>query len=192
MIQRAWGKVFALVAVAILMAASHVGVTGYREDEAAVRVSWSARPERVEVCRRVSDEELAKLAQHMRRRVVCEGTTARYHLEVSRNGRVIDTATIRGGGLRHDRELYVARELATEPGRARLSVRFVRLDSSSVIESDERGERNEREDDERRRRRAEAIPALLALDTTVTIRVREVVLVTYDANARRLVLRTAP
>ena len=117
-----------------------------------------------------------------------------------RDGTPIATDTIRGGGLRHDRELYVSRDLGVPAGDSRVTVRFVRLDSSSVLEEEDRKDtltagipdRAVREAEERRRRRAEAIPPVLTLDTTVTIASRRVLLVTYDEPNRRLVARTAP
>jgi hypothetical protein len=198
--RRALGVVLGLAALAATVGLSHVPMAGPGGDGAVVRVGWSARPERVETCHRVSDDELARLPAHMRRRVVCEGTTARYGLEIRRDGVVIATDTVRGGGLRHDRELYVSRDLGVPTGPSRVTVRFVRLDSSSVREEDERTDsvsagipdRSVREAEERRRRRAEAIPPVLQLDTTVTIASRRVLLVTYDEPSRRLVARTAP
>ena len=50
---------------------------------AGLRLSWSARPERIETCREVSAEELAKLGEHMRQRVECEGRFASYLLRVT-------------------------------------------------------------------------------------------------------------
>jgi hypothetical protein len=54
------------------------------------------------------------------------------------------------------------------------------------------GDRAGRESDERRRRRAEAVPAILTVDTTVTLVSRTVILVTYDPLARQLKTKTAP
>jgi hypothetical protein len=205
-----------LLAIAGILAGSHGRLGGFERDDAIVRVAWSARPERIERCRRLSDEEMDKLPAHMRQRLECEGTTARYRLEVSRDGVLLDTATIRGGGLRHDREVYVSREVPVPPGSARVSVRFVRIDSSTATGEDEPGpgpdveprprnvpdtskradttagvlaDRSIRETDERRRRRAEAIPPVLSLDTVVTLASRSVILVTYDPLLRRLVTK---
>ena len=49
-------------------------------------------------------------------------------------------------------------------------------------------DRGVREREERRRQRQEALPARLALDTTLTVGRGEVVLVTYDRGARRLIV----
>ena len=212
----------ALVTAAVALAigwASVAPMTAFRAGDAVVRVSWGARPERVETCRTVSGEELAKLAPQMRQRVVCEGTTARYRLEVRRDGVLIASMDVRGGGLRHDRDLYVFREIPVYPGPSTIAVRFARLDSvpaeretglerTDTVEAATRRSRADsagaarggiapdraiRETDERLRRRAEAVPPLLALDTTVTLGEREVLLVTYDPERRRLAaVRCAP
>lgn len=121
-----------LLALAGIVAGSHGRLTGVRGDDAIVRVAWSARPERVETCRRLTEDELAKQPAHMRTRVACEGTTARYRLEISRDDVMLDTATVRGGGLRHDREVYVSREIPVPPGSGRIAVRFIRIDSSTT------------------------------------------------------------
>lgn len=186
-----------------------------RGDEAIVRISLGARPERIEVCRRQTDEELARLAPQMRQSVVCEGTTARYRLEVRRNGELLHSQVVRGGGLRNDRPLYVSRDLPVPPGPAVLAVRLARIDTipeeqrsdSSDDEDDDEDADDERrveggdiprpgdsppararrERDERRRRQGEAIPSELALDLDVTLEPREVVLVSYDQRSRRLI-----
>ncbi|MEA3245178.1 MAG: hypothetical protein U9Q74_03370 [Gemmatimonadota bacterium] len=203
MIRRAIGLLLAIAVVALTVAGSHVRLGAFPAASAMVRVSWSARPERVETCRRLSDEEYAGRPTHMRRRVECEGTTARYELRVLRDSVLLAVDTVRGGGLRHDRELYVYRELAVPPGRARIAVRFVRLDSSlaadELLRADTSaeaalggaaiGDRAAREDEERQRRRAEAVAPLLELDTVIALAPRGAVLVTYGDVTRRLTLR---
>jgi hypothetical protein len=182
-----------------------------RGDHAIVRISLGARPERIEVCRRQTDEELARLAPQMRQSVVCEGTTARYRLEVRRNGELLHSQIVRGGGLRNDRPLYVSRDLPVPPGPAGFAVRLARIDTipvearsdSSADDDDDADDRRvggaavplpggapparaRREVDERRRRREEHVPAELSLDLDVTLEPREVVLVSYDQRSRRL------
>lgn len=186
-----------------------------RGDGAVVRISLGARPERIEVCRLQSDEELAKLAPQMRQSVVCEGTTARYSLQVRRNGQLLHSQIVRGGGLRHDRLLYVSQNLAVPAGAAVFTVRLARIDTVARQEREEdeppAGEadkvddedraverfrvprpgeampaRATREVDERRRRREESVPGDLSLEMNVTLEPREVLLVSYDQERRRL------
>jgi hypothetical protein len=175
---------------------------------AVLRLAWTARPERIEDCRPQSEEELAKLPAHMRQAVVCEGTTAAYRLEVRRDGALIAHQIVRGGGLRHDRPLYVFRDISLPPGDAAISVRFVRVDSAadgassgtpSALRSDDDRHSNamddgrrRREGEERIRSREEAIAASLSLERRFHFVAREVILVTYDAERRELVALERP
>jgi len=170
---------------------------------ALLRLAWTARPERIEDCRPQREEELAKLPAHMRQAVVCTGTTAAYRLEVRRDGAVIADQIVRGGGLRHDRPLYVFRDISLPPGDAAITVRFVRVDavseptaSGTAVPADSprdhrpaamNDDRRRREDEERIRRQEEAIPSSLSLDRRFHFMAREVILVTYDAERRELV-----
>lgn len=171
---------------------------------AQLRLSLSARPERVERCRELSDDELAKLPAHMRLRTKCEGYSARYRLLIAVDGRQVILDTLRGGGLRHDRPLHVFREHDVSSGAKRLFVEVTRIDEgeeetpidASGADREVRdtllGGRAERERDERARRMAEAMPRRLVLDTLMTLAARRVVLITFDNSARRLTARTEP
>lgn len=191
----------AVVAALGLREASVVSMHSPNGEFARVRQSWSARPERVESCRRLSDEELADLPAHMRLRTRCEGGFARYRLTVSIDDSTITVDTLRGGGLRNDRPMHVFEEIRVAPGERRLRLDVTRLDSTSAPEGAGPpqgaapadtllGGRAEREADERRRREAEAIPPRLALDTLLTLAPGRVVLVVYDESTRRLRART--
>lgn len=166
---------------------------------AVVRVSLGARPERIEECRAITDDELTKVLPQMRQRLVCDGTTARYRLEVWRDSTLLLATIVRGGGLRHDRQLYVYREMAVPPGIVELRVSMARIDTVAEVPEETRetsvggyqvpllGDRAGREVEERRRRRQEAVPAELRHSETVRLSPRQVVLVTYDQEQRRLV-----
>jgi hypothetical protein len=181
--------------------------------DAKLRVAFSARPERIEDCRTLSADELANVPQHMRQAVVCEGRAATYRLEVRRDDSLLVGALLHGGGLRHDRRLYVLRELPVPSGRGTIDVRLVRTDTVAAQpdsirrDSDARGQdesddhdgrdarRHDDDDrratvlrdlDERRRRVADEVPSSLELREVVTLNPREVLLVTYDEESRRL------
>jgi hypothetical protein len=175
-----------------------------RDQTAQLRLSLSARPERVERCRELSDDELAKLPAHMRLRTQCEGYSARYQLRIELAERRLTMDTLRGGGLRHDRPLHVFREYDVTPGRQRIQVEVTRVDEGiSTTEEHDRenrgtrsdtllGGREERERQERSRRDAEAMPSRLVIDSTMTLVPGGVVLVTFDENTRRLTMRKEP
>jgi hypothetical protein len=194
------GVAFAIAATLALAGLSHAPYPTRPGQEAAVRLAWSGRPERIETCRAPSKEELEKLPAHMRLSVVCEGTSARYRLRVSLNGTPVVEQIIRGTGLRHDRPIYLLREFPTPPGRYDLEVGFERIDSlqsgtgdSAEVqpESLEPGAdipgRAIREAEERRRRRSEAMPPELRLSESIVLAPGAVVLISYDAERRRLV-----
>jgi hypothetical protein len=166
-----------------------------------MRLSLSARPERIERCRQLSDEELAKLPAHMRLRTECEGFSASYALAISVDEDRLVVDTLRGGGLRKDRPIHLYREYEVQPGSRRLRIEVSRIDESTNAGADTTGPgsgqpadtllggRAEREREERARRAAEAMPARLLLDTLLTVAARRVVLVTFDNTTRRLVAR---
>jgi hypothetical protein len=208
---RATGIVVALAATIGLARASSWPLTPHGSAAGVLRLAWTARPERVENCRSLSEEELSKLPAHMRQSVVCEGTTAAYRLEVRRDGSVVLDEIVRGGGWRHDRPLFVSRDIAMAPGDSLVSVRFVRIDSPAPAEAvpagagrsdhDEKDDRyshaidpdrRRREDEERLHLRGEIAPASLSLEHHLRFAPGRVILVTYDAERRELLTREGP
>lgn len=151
-----------------LAASSGLSVPWHPADATALRLSWSARPERIEKCRTLSDAELAELPQHMRQARECEGEAASYALLVVADGDTVERSVVRGGGLRGDRPIFLHRSYVLKEGERRILVRFTRreaVDSSSS---------------------PNAIAPDLALDTLLPFRRGEVVLVTYDDGELRI------
>lgn len=183
--------VTALLAV-VLAASSGMPHSWYPPDSAELRLAWSARPERIETCRRLSDAELEARPAHMRQRVECEGRSATYLLTVTVDGVVIDSVVVMGAGLRHDRPIILLRGYEVRPGARAVRVAFARREAvetnDSVVDSTPANAREAREALQRRGRRQAALPALLSLDRTIDFRDGEAVLITVDAG--RLALRT--
>jgi hypothetical protein len=113
----------------------------------------------------------------MRQPLVCEGVAAQYRLTVRREGAIVVDQVVRGGGLRHDRRLYVLHEIALPPGERAIEVRFDRLEPATPGRSAGPAPS------------ATAVPPHLAFEARVSFRPREVVLVTYDPQRRSLVAR---
>ena len=161
-----------------------------------LRLSWSARPERIEVCRTLSAAELAQREEHMRQRVECDGRFATYTLRVEADGRLLHESVARGAGLRHDRPLYLLREIDLSPGAHHLVVTFVRRektddDAAAFAGVAQPGTdtglfagRAQREAAEHARRAQAAIPSRLELDTTIALQTGRVVLVSLDQERR--------
>lgn len=203
-------RTFAVIATAIVLfgvaRASSAPLSMRGASSARLRLSWSARPERIEVCRTLSAAELAEREEHMRQRVECEGKFATYSLLIDADGRRIADMLVRGAGLRHDRPLYVLREVDLTPGQHRLHVGFTRRErtdgdaaafapaASHDADTGLFAGRAEREAEEHARRARAAIPPTLTLDTVLTLGAGEVVVVTLDQELRtfRLVADGSP
>lgn len=187
--------------LALLAYASAVPLAYHPQDTARLRLSWSARPERIEVCRRLSAEEQARRQEHMRQQVECEGGFATYTLRVEVDGRAIGETVIHGAGLRHDRPLYLLRDYPVPPGRHRVRVTLTRREKTdndaaafveAVVPDADTGlyaGRAQREATERARRARAAVPPSLVLDTAFAFPPRQVALVTFNAERRTLELR---
>lgn len=195
---RAAAAVASAASLVLLARASAAPMPYHDAGAALLRLSWSARPERIETCRTLSAEELEREEEHMRQRVECEGTFASYTLRVEADQRVMSESVVRGAGLRHDRPIYLLRELPVPGGAHRVRISFARRERPRDRSADEstqgRSEpdtgifagRAEREEVERTRRRRAAIPSLLVLDTTLVFAPDRVVLITLDAERRAL------
>jgi hypothetical protein len=154
-----------------LAASSGVAMPWHGADAAQLRLSWSARPERIETCRTLSNAELAERPVHMQQSVVCEGTTASYALLVTADRDTLDEAVIRGGGLRGDRAIFLLRNYRVPTGDRRVRLRFSRRETVDSTTTQN------------------ALPPELVLDTLLVFRPGEVQLVTVENGAFRLVGR---
>ena len=192
--------VVAAAALALMARASAAPLAFHVSSASHLRLSWSARPERIEVCRTLSAEELAQRAEHMRQRVECEGHFATYALRVTVDGQPAGDLVVQGAGLRHDRPLYLLHEFEVPAGTHAIGVSFTRREKTdddaaafaeAVAPAADTGlyaGRAQREATEHARRARAAIPARLALDTTITFAPRQVKIITFDAERRGLQL----
>lgn len=182
----------------LLARASALALPWHETPASRLRLSWTARPERIERCRQLSAAEQARREEHMRQRVECEGSFASYALRVEVDGVLKGASVVRGGGFRNDRPLHVLDEFDLPAGPHRIRVTLTRREAAdrdtgafpapAPAEADTGlfAGRAEREATERARRARAAIPPELVLDTTVTLAPRQVGLVTFDATRRRL------
>ena len=198
-VQRALGLILGLLLMMGVAALSRVPIHVHRSTNALLRVAMSARPELVERCTAVSDSVLAQTPEHMRQRSICEGVAAAYLLEVMHNGTMLIADTVRGGGLRNDRQLYVLRDFTVPSGVSNVEVRFRRIDQpgsdNTPVSRDSTGVSDAGEDREhtaRARRAADAVPHDLRFRETVSLTPREIHLVTYDRESRTLRSTRAP
>ena len=197
------GMAVTVVALVALARGSALELPVSSPAEAMLRLSWTAHPERIDVCRDVPQAEQEQRPEHMRQRQICEGRVATYALRVEVDARLVGDAVVEGGGFRHDRPIFLLREFAVPSGTHRVQVTFVRRDSMPAdVESEESEEpkesqpavadtgifagRAEREVLERGRRTKAAIPPRLSLDTMLTFAPGRVILVSLDVDRRAL------
>jgi hypothetical protein len=150
---------------AALVVCSGLPYVADSSDDALIRLSWRAVGERIEECRKPTEEELAALPPHLRRQEICAGRTTPFQLAVSIDGAAVFEDRIRPGGARQDRPVYVLQEFPLSPGRHRLQVRF-------AAELPAGADREAR--------------APLVLDQILTLEPRTIALVTYDDTAGQL------
>lgn len=200
------GTAIATGALFVLARASAAPIPRVGAGQARLRLSWSARPDRIEVCRTLSAKELAEREEHMRQAVECDGRVASYALRVEVNGVLLHDAVVRGGGLRHDRALFVLEDIAVAPGLHRVRVAFERRERQArgneattalgdVSQESDTGifaGRAGREMTERARRARAAIPPHLMLDTVAQFSSDRVILISLDAERRALRLSGLP
>jgi hypothetical protein len=184
--RRIAGLMVALAGTVVVAWASTVPLRTRENGMGILRLTWSARPERIETCRPQTEEELARVPAHMRQKVVCTGESARYRLQVSRDGAVLLDEIVQGGGWRRDRPLHVFHEIAQAPGAAAIRIVFERIDhptppsdgtSSAAPPRPEAGGRF-----------VSDLPASITLEREFQFRSGAVSLVTYDAARHTLVV----
>ena len=192
------GGVLTCVLLLGLVSVSAAPVALHRSEASRLRLSWSARPERIESCRTLSERELEQREEHMRQRVECEGRFATYLLRVDADGRRLHESVVRGGGLRNDRPIFLLREMDLPPGEHHIHIAFARREQTdndaaafaqvSKTDADTGlfAGRAEREAVEHERRARAAIPALLELDTTLVFGADRAIVVTLDGESRTL------
>ena len=176
-----------LVMLAVLAAVARLSAWPLRLPDngagAMLRLSWRAVGERVEQCRTPTPEELARTPAHMRQARICEGVRVpRYRLRVVVDDSVLVDGTVPGSGVRGDRPMYIYHEAPIAAGSHRIEVLMERAEPGAAppptADSMQVGGRSQ-----------SVFPARLSLDTTAAVGARGIVLVTYDAEARRLVVR---
>jgi hypothetical protein len=183
------GVAAALGVSGLSRAARHPDVTS----DGLLRVTLSARPERIERCRRLSESELAERPAHMRLALECKGGSATYRLRVWRDSVLLDDRILRGSGFRHDRPIHLLREYPVPSGERDLRVALQRVEEVPVdsaafaMEVQDTGmERSSRETAERLRLRMEALPPGVEWRGRLVVQPRRVVLVRWDPVAREL------
>lgn len=176
-VDRVLAVVVAVATTAGIAWLSQMPVASARSGDATLRLTWRARPERIERCVTPSAEALAALPPHMRQTQVCEGINASYRLEVRRDTVLVDEHVVAPGGLRRDRPLYVFNEFAVPAGDATIRVTFTRIETAETTEETERSASDTLR---------ESVPASLVWEERLTFAPGQVRIVSYDPERQQL------
>lgn len=109
--------------LAAVLAGVHVQASDPQQG-ALLRVTLRSSVGTAQVCRRVTEEELAVTPMHMRRAEVCETHAVPYRLEVRGGDKMLLDRTYEASGLRGDRPLAVSEDIPMPEGRHDVSIRF--------------------------------------------------------------------
>ncbi|MCC7008460.1 MAG: hypothetical protein IT184_06555 [Acidobacteria bacterium] len=183
---RVIGLAGGMIAAAGIAVLSQVPLPQSGGQEAVLRLTWRARPERIEECHEQSPDALKALPPHMRQPVICEGANASYQLEVLRDSTVLLTAPVHPGGLRRDRPLYVFHEIHVPAGPADITVRFTRIGGDTAGAPDANATSAGRDASRRHEELIEAVPAALTYNARLDFSPGQVRLISYDPERRAL------
>ncbi len=132
--------VYALTAAVLGYFADSPAYTHLPPDRALIRMSFAHGGERKEPCRRLSSEEIAKLAPNMRRAVVCSRERIPIYVELVLDDRVLFQRSMPPTGLSDDGPSRVYERFVVTPGRHRLVVRMRDTKRSEGFDYERRAE----------------------------------------------------
>jgi hypothetical protein len=93
-------------------------------EQALVKLSFAHGAARKGECRRLSPEELRKLAPNMRKPVVCPRERLPVHVELEMDGALLYSASLPPTGLSNDGPSQVYKRFAVSAGKHRLTARL--------------------------------------------------------------------
>jgi hypothetical protein len=114
--------VYLLTAVLLGVFSDTPAYRHFPEDQALVKLSLVHSAERKEPCRRLTPEELAKLAPNMRKPMACSRERLPLWVEMSLDDELLFGQALEPGGLSKDGPARVYEKFPVAPGRYRLSL----------------------------------------------------------------------
>jgi hypothetical protein len=115
---------YALFAVAIGYFANAPAFTHFPPDQGLIRLSFSHAAHRVGECRRLTPEELAKLAPNMRKPLDCPRGRLPVYVELTLDGETVYQASLPPTGIFGDSPSRVHKGFPVSPGPHRIEVRM--------------------------------------------------------------------
>ena len=91
---------------------------------AEVKISLSHAANRVKPCVQLTPEEIAKLAQNMKRQELCERERLPLIIELEIDGEIVQSMNVEPSGLWNDGPAFVYERFEVEPGPHRITARL--------------------------------------------------------------------
>ncbi|MCL4764921.1 MAG: hypothetical protein KJZ80_01630 [Hyphomicrobiaceae bacterium] len=118
------GAVYALVAFGVGYLASRPSIEYFPPDRAQIKISFAHGANRIEECRRLSTEEIAKLPPSKRRPHTCGRERLPIRIQLLLDEVAIYDEVVQPTGLSSDGPARVYRKFQVEPGRHEITVRL--------------------------------------------------------------------
>lgn len=131
---------FVAIAAMVGLFASWPSYRQFPEDQAQIKLSLSHGAQRVEACRRLSAEEIAKLPPAERRPNTCARERLPIHVQLLVDGDLVFDEVVAPGGLAGDGPARIYRKLVVEPGQRELVARLKDSDRPGAFDYEMRAE----------------------------------------------------
>lgn len=131
---------FAAAAGAVGLFATWPSYRQFPEDKAQIKLSLSHGAQRVEACRKLTAEEIARLPPQARRPNTCARERRPIHVQLLVDGELVVDEVVAPGGLAGDSPARIYRKLVVEPGRRELVARLKDSDRPGEFDYETRAE----------------------------------------------------
>lgn len=131
---------FVAVAAMVGLFATWPSYRQFPEDQAQIKLSLSHGAQRVEACRRLTAEEIAKLPPAERRPNTCARERLPIHVQLLVDGELVFDEVVAPGGLAGDGPARIYRKLVVAPGQRELVARLKDSDRPGEFDYEMRAE----------------------------------------------------
>ncbi len=100
--------------------------------ESMLRLSWRLTDQFISTCKSRTEAELRVLPAHMRTKEVCEKKPVTFQLKLFVDNEIKIEESIRAGGFRHDRPIYVHHDVKVSKGLHQVSVQFLPIEDEAT------------------------------------------------------------
>src|SRR5690606_26313807 len=130
--------IYGVIALAIGFFSSRPMLGYFPEDEAQIKISFTHGADRIEECRRLTPEEIAKLPPRERRPHTCGRERLPMRVQLLVDEVPIYDEVVQPTGLSRDGPAHIYRKFAVAPGRHEITARLRDSDRSEGFDYEQR------------------------------------------------------